>query len=229
MRRCGFLLGHPRDLAVPRGAVADLALERDRLHRALEQLDHMPQARAFRSLLEQLLLELRAEVDARGERVGQAGRQCRLVGRLGTGLLGESPIEMEAALDRARLGRVGLVGDELDLSRPERAAFGSAARRGSALAPRRRRSAARRGSGGRSRRRRRGVPISRVPSLSAWSKAELALVLDALADQLAVARLEDVQRELFGRKQDDAEREEPELRHAPSLRGRWGWACAAGR
>jgi hypothetical protein len=44
------------DLAVARGAVADLPLERDRLHCTLEQLDHLSQAGPLGSLLEQLLL-----------------------------------------------------------------------------------------------------------------------------------------------------------------------------
>ena len=44
---------------------------------------------------------------------------------------------------------------------------------------------------------------------------ELLVGLEALADQLAVARLEDVQRHPLGRKQDDAEREEADLRHRP--------------
>ena len=40
---------------------------------------------------------------------------------------------------------------------------------------------------------------------------ELVVGFDALADQLLVARLEDVQRHAFGRKQHDAEREEADL------------------
>ena len=42
---------------------------------------------------------------------------------------------------------------------------------------------------------------------------ELDLFLEALADQLAVARLEDVERHALGREQDDAERKEADLVH----------------
>src|SRR5207253_2266353 len=44
-------------------------------------------------------------------------------------------------------------------------------------------------------------------------EAELALLVEALADQLAVARLEDVQRHALRRQEDDPEREEAELLH----------------
>ncbi len=46
---------------------------------------------------------------------------------------------------------------------------------------------------------------------------ELALLLQALADQLLVPVLEDVERDLLGRKQDDSEREEPDFGHARRL------------
>ena len=46
---------------------------------------------------------------------------------------------------------------------------------------------------------------------------ELALLVEALADQLLVAVLEDVQRDLLGREQHDPEREEAELAHRRSL------------
>ena len=45
---------------------------------------------------------------------------------------------------------------------------------------------------------------------------ELAVVLEALADQLPVPRLEDVERHALGRQQDDAEREEADLLHRPT-------------
>jgi hypothetical protein len=44
---------------------------------------------------------------------------------------------------------------------------------------------------------------------------ELLVGIEALADQLLVARLEDVERDALGREQDDAEREEADLRHRP--------------
>ena len=51
------------------------------------------------------------------------------------------------------------------------------------------------------------------PGLVRIDEPELMPVLEAPADQLLVARLEDVQRHPLGRKQDDAEWEEPDLRH----------------
>ena len=51
-------------------------------------------------------------------------------------------------------------------------------------------------------------------------EAEVGLVLDALLDQLAVARLEDVQRNPLRGNEHDRQREEAKLRHASSLRGR---------
>ncbi len=48
-------------------------------------------------------------------------------------------------------------------------------------------------------------------------ETELALIVDALVDQLAVARLEDVQRNALRREQHNAEREEAELVDRPSV------------
>src|SRR5581483_5908535 len=45
--------------------------------------------------------------------------------------------------------------------------------------------------------------------------AELAVELQALADQLLVALLEDVERRHLGRQEDDPEREEADLIHPP--------------
>ena len=47
-------------------------------------------------------------------------------------------------------------------------------------------------------------------------EAELGLLIEALVDELLVAILEDVERKLLGREQDDAEREESELVHHSS-------------
>ena len=48
--------------------------------------------------------------------------------------------------------------------------------------------------------------------------AELLAALDALADQLAVARLEDVQRHALGRHEHERQRKEPQPSHVPSVR-----------
>src|SRR4029079_6577907 len=52
-------------------------------------------------------------------------------------------------------------------------------------------------------------------------EAERLPVLEALGDELAVARLEDVERDLLRGQQDDPERKQPDL-HRPSLRLRAG-------
>ena len=44
-------------------------------------------------------------------------------------------------------------------------------------------------------------------------QTERLVALEALADQLAIAKLEDVQRDLLRREQRNPEREEPDLRH----------------
>ena len=49
---------------------------------------------------------------------------------------------------------------------------------------------------------------------------ELAVRLEALADQLAVARLEDVERDPLGGDEDDGQREEAELGHSCRVQ-RW--------
>ena len=48
---------------------------------------------------------------------------------------------------------------------------------------------------------------------------ELAVRLEALADQLAVARLEDVERDPLGGDEDDRQREKAELGHTCRVRG----------
>ena len=60
--------------------------------------------------------------------------------------------------------------------------------------------------------RRPGADVAQ-PVVVGEDEPELALLVEALADQLAVARLEDVQRHQLGREQDDPEREEPDLAH----------------
>ena len=61
---------------------------------------------------------------------------------------------------------------------------------------------------------------------------ELALQLEALADQLLVPVLEDVERHELGRQQNDAEREEADLRPSPQGTQRrlaWSRGCRAAR
>ena len=58
------------------------------------------------------------------------------------------------------------------------------------------------------------------PLVVGVDEPELRLGLEALADQLLVALLEDVKRQLLGRQEDDAEREQSELVHGESLCGR---------
>src|SRR6185503_15430450 len=51
-------------------------------------------------------------------------------------------------------------------------------------------------------------------------ETELAALLEAFADELAVARLEDMQRRLLAREQDEVEREEPDF-HGMERLGEW--------
>src|ERR687898_1210298 len=64
---------------------------------------------------------------------------------------------------------------------------------------------------------RRARPDLAQTGLAGEDEAELALLREALADQLLIAVLEDVQRNLLRRQQDDPQREEAELAHARSL------------
>jgi stress-induced morphogen len=57
------------------------------------------------------------------------------------------------------------------------------------------------------------------PVVVGQDEPEVAAGVEALGDQLLVARLEDVKRDALRGEQYDAEREEPELRHAGSVRG----------
>ena len=62
------------------------------------------------------------------------------------------------------------------------------------------------------------VPTScTAPSPVVRARPNSVLVLEALVDQLAVARLEDVKRDPLGRDEHDRQREETELRHACSV------------
>ncbi len=101
----------------------------------------------------------------------------------------------------------------LDLSGREGCAPRSAPAGGSARSPRRPRSSARRRRPAGPRRHGRRVPTSRRPCSSCEHEPELAAFPEAFADQLLVARLEDVQRDPLGRQQHELEREQADLGH----------------
>ena len=63
---------------------------------------------------------------------------------------------------------------------------------------------------------RRERPDLAQPVLVGVDDAERHALLEALSDQLAVARLEDVQRHLLGGQQDEAERKEADLSISPT-------------
>ena len=59
----------------------------------------------------------------------------------------------------------------------------------------------------------RECPDATEPVVVREHEPERLVGVEALRDQLAIARLEDVERHLLGREQDEAEREEPDLLH----------------
>ena len=171
--------------------------------------------RGFRRELEQLLLRLGAEVDA--GTISNDSEPERAVRRVDLGArgLGEPAEEREHALDvappaarrpRPSTGSTSAVRNV--------AALGQLAQRGTARAldddvhpP------VVEGAGATSTTAAR-VPTSRRPCSSSSRTPNSRAVGDALADQLLVARLEDVQRHALGRQQDEPQREQTDLRHA---------------
>src|SRR5712671_3636553 len=109
-----------RDFAVSRGTVAHLAFARQPLDRALEQRAEADETLPLRAQLQQLLLQLVAEVDLRGE----LERERRVTARRLPDLLGIRDLD-EPAEDCHRLLDLGVgravvvVLERLDLRRAE--------------------------------------------------------------------------------------------------------------
>ncbi len=63
-------------------------------------------------------------------------------------------------------------------------------------------------------------PHVAYPLVVRVDEPELRVALETLADQVLVALLEDMKRQLLGRQEDDTERKQSELVHGESLGGR---------
>ena len=176
---------------------------------------------ARRGELDQLLLLVGAEVDAgrrsRSRAAASRGPAARAARRPSPGGarrsrctfstsrgIGRIVLVRRARLDRAGRGTSGRGAPRARRKRSPPSTRCASARRAAAAGPRRPTRACRR----RARRRSRFVEHD----------AELLVALDALADQLLVARLEDVQRHPLGRHQHERQRKESQPSHVPSVR-----------
>src|SRR5262245_60640972 len=207
-----------RELAVPGCALPQLAVDHERLERALEQLGEPRDAFAWRGQLEQLLLARVAELDAGRDleleqRRAGVGRLARRAHRLLEALEG-----LVRAVEIGRVRRVVLVDDLLDGAGVERALVvdleqteAIAALDNDVHAPVRQHLQHLDDRGSR-------PDVVHVAARLGEDDAELLLTLETLADELLVARLEDVQRHPLGRHQHELEREEPDHGHASRLR-----------
>ena len=187
-----------------RRALADLPLEGDRLHGALEELGH-PRERVrsdrARAAPASARCRSRRAPRSRTRARRQRGR------RSSTSAPATSASRRKSASARSMSSSLGRRRPRPRAARPR--AVGNERpsvqrRRGSAPGPRRRCSCGRRRSLRTTSTTPARVPISRAPVLVLEEEPELAPVGDALADQLLVARLEDVQRDALGREQHDA-------------------------
>ena len=132
---------------------------------------------------------------------------------LGRGQLDEPREQRERPLDVLRLGGVVLVVDRLDAAGHERAALGQL-EQPEPLAPFDDDVEATVGEALDDLGDRRERPDLAQPVVVGVDDAERHALLEALPDQLAVARLEDVQRHLLGGQQHEAERKQADLIHA---------------
>ncbi len=200
------------DAPVAGGSVADLLLALDGLGRLVEHGGEADDALALGAKLEEALLDLGAEVDARGDLVrDRDGVEVEVVElRLGRG--DDAGVGCEALLDLVLVGRVGLVREHLHLGRPEGAPVGQPDELEAlpcldddVQAPV-------------------GEVVEHLDDVAARAdvphafvvleqEPEVAAEIEALPDQLAVARLEDVQRRLLAGNEHEVEGEEADLVH----------------
>jgi hypothetical protein len=200
------------DAAVSRGPLTDLALAFDRIRGLVEHRRELDDALPLRAQLEEALLHLGAEVDAGGDLVGdRVGVQVELV-ELRLSRLDDAGVGGETLLDLVLARSVDLVRQLFYLGRPEGPALGEheelktvarldddvQASVGKAVEHLDHRAA------------RAHLPHALVVL---EEKTEVFSAVETLADQLAVARLEDVQRRLLSGNEDEVERKEPDLLH----------------
>src|SRR5262249_5601356 len=189
-----------------------------RLGEALEQVDQHLDARLFGPQLEQRLLPRRRQLDPRRK----LERELRVVrlGHLafGAGGLGEPAEDVEQVLHLVAARRCNVVDERLAPAGQERAALGGLrdpeplAALDHDVESTVREPLQHLGDT-------RARPDLFDTLLVLEDEPELALELEALADQLPVARLEDVERYALRRDEHDPEREEADLLHERSVRG----------
>ena len=213
-------------MAVLGGPLGDLALTLDRGGDGREDLAEPLQPEPLARLREELELQLGGELEPRADRVG---RRLGVRGRrldVGARQLDESPEERERLLDVVRRRWVVPVDDGLHGSRLEAAALGqleeleAIASLDDDVEPPVLEPVGDLDHG-------RERPDLPDPVVVGVDEPEGALLVDALGDQLAVARLEDVEGDLLGREQDEPERKEADLVHRRSLSLRAGTRRAA--
>ena len=194
--------------------MADLRLALDHLGGLSEHRRAPDLALALGAQLEEALLDLGAEVDAGGDLVGDRVRVEVEVVDVGLGGGHDPSVGGQALLDFVLVGRVRLVRNKLDLANAERAALGQADELEALV------------------RLDDDVQAAVVKALDDLDNGaadsdvahallvfehepELVAVVEALADQLTVARLEDVQRRLLAGHEHEVERKEADLVHEP--------------
>src|SRR5687767_3517116 len=198
------------DATVAARAVPDLPLALDRVGGLVQHRCELHDPFALGADLEEALLDLRAEVDAGGDLVGdRVGVEVEVV-ELGLGGLHDAGVGDEALLDLVLRGRVGLVRKLLDLGRLERAALGeldeldALARLDDDVQPPVRELVDHLDHGA-------ACPHVAHALLVLEDEAEVAARVEALADQLPVARLEDVQGRLLAGGEHEAQGGEADL------------------
>ena len=203
-----------RPRAVPLRAVAELARRDQRNPRVVEQLGDEVEPLLLDAELEQLLLRLRRQLDLCRELERELRRRLVRVVGVGAGERGERAERSGRAKRGLGIDVAGIVFDLADLRGHERAPARES------LDPEAQAALDENGQPPvveplEHFRDRRARPDLANPVLVGVHEPELLVRIEALADQLLIARLEDVQRHPLGREQDDAEREEADLRHRP--------------
>src|SRR3954447_10531962 len=224
------------DLAVRLGAVRDLPLPLDRLRRDREQLAEARQPNPLRALVQELLLDVGRELEPAGDCERELRGLCRGRVDLRRGEVDEAREQRQRPVDVRGVGGVVLVVDDLDAAGRERAAFGQLQQpeAGAALdddvEPAVVEALDHLGD-------RRERPDLAQAVLVGVDDAERDVVLNALADELAVARLEDMEWHLLRGQEHEAEREQAYLIHACRIerqpirrrvttnRVTWPWLC----
>src|SRR6185436_1829568 len=205
---------------VARGDLRRLPLALDGRRNRLEDLAEPLQAHALARLLEQLQLQLGGELESRGERERRLDDVLRRHLDLRAGELDELREEPDASCHVGGIRHVVVVGQRFDRAGVEAPSVGQL-EEPEPLAPLDDdvQPAILEALDDLDDARQRSRPAQAV--VVRVDETERLPALEALGDELAVARLEDVERDLLRGQQDDPEREQPDL-HRPSLRLRAG-------